>query len=309
MSKLPFPVIAALTTIAIAYSNKNYIADIVMPYVQVKGSTFDYQEIPKAQNFTPVDTEVGRLGSPNLLELGSIKKSGMVVDHGLDTLIPQADIDEAKADKNITDPVENGIETLTGYLVLGREIRVANFVQNALNYGTSLTLSGSSRFSDITSNPLEVLLDRLSIPLIRPNLVVMGATVWKKLSLHPKLVSAALGNSGENGVIDEKQLAKLLQVERVVVGMSRQNTANEGQTEIMGDIWGGNSISLLYINPLANTKGGTTWGFTPRKGTRFAGAKEEANIGLYGGKRARVGESVNELVVAVDAGTIILNVL
>ena len=83
MSTLPFPVIAALTTIAVAYSNKDYIADKVLPYVQVKGSTFEYQEIPKAQNFTPVDTKVGRKGSPNILELGSIKKSGMVVDHGL----------------------------------------------------------------------------------------------------------------------------------------------------------------------------------------------------------------------------------
>ena len=194
-------------------------------------------------------------------------------------------------------------------MALAREIRVANFVQNTAHYGSSLTLSGSSRFSDATSNPLEVLLDRLSIPLARPNLVVMGATVWKQLSLHPKLVSAALGNSGQNGVITKKKLAELLEVDEVVVGMSRQNTANEGQTEIIGDIWNGNSISLLYINPLANSKGGTTWGFSPRNGKRFGGTKEDGAIGLYGGQRVRVGESVNELVVAVDAGTIIQNVM
>ncbi len=53
---------------------------------------------------------------------------------------------------------------------------------------------------------------------------------------------------------------------------------------------------------MADTRGGVTFGFTAEWGGRIAGQWEDKNIGLRGGQRVRVGESVKELIIASQAG-------
>ena len=57
----------------------------------------------------------------------------------------------------------------------------------------------------------------------------------------------------------------------------------------------------------ADANGGITFGFTAQWGTRIAGAVPDNRIGLRGGQRVRVGESVKELIIAPDLGYFIQN--
>ena len=96
-------------------------------------------------------------------------------------------------------------------------------------------------------------------------------------------------------------VAKLFELDEVLVGEGWVNTAKKGQTVTLSRVWGGN-IALLHINPLANTQRVGTFGITAEFGKRIAGAQPDKDIGLRGGQKVRVGESVKELITANDFG-------
>ena len=65
------------------------------------------------------------------------------------------------------------------------------------------------------------------------------------------------------------------------------------------------NLIMLYINSQANTQRGITFGYTAEYMTRFSGRIQEPKIGLKGGVRVRVGESLGEFVTCQDAGYLI----
>ncbi|MDF7667925.1 hypothetical protein PT273_08740 [Orbaceae bacterium ESL0727] len=86
------------------------------------------------------------------------------------------------------------------------------------------------------------------------------------------------------------------------------NSAKPGKSPTLLRAWG-NKASFTVRNKLANTKGGVTFGFTAQFKDRVSGSIADPNIGLRGGQRVRVGESVKELVIAKDAGYLFENVI
>jgi hypothetical protein len=57
----------------------------------------------------------------------------------------------------------------------------------------------------------------------------------------------------------------------------------------------------LYRDTFAGTSG-ATFGFTAQWGSKVAGSIEDKDIGMRGGARVRVGESVAEVLCANDLG-------
>ena len=300
----PFPIDPALTGIAIAYKNTSLIADQVLPRVQVSTKEFKYQEYAKGQRFTVPETLVGRKGQPNEAEFGSTEESSFVRDYGLDDVIPNDDITQAAAAGNGYNPVGHATEVLTDLILLDREKRTADLVFDDTQYasGYKATLSGTSQWSDYTnSTPRDVILAALDVPIMRPNIMVIGRAAWTKLRQHPQLVSSLLRNEGQQGTITREGLAQLLEIDEVIIGEGWVNTAKPGQTASMTRVWGKHA-AFIYRNKLANTQRGATFGFTAQYGGRIAGQMPEPKLGLRGGVRVRAGESVRELIVAPDLG-------
>lgn len=300
----PFPVDAVQTGITLAYRNNNLIADNVLPRVNVSGREFKWNEYSTAERFTVPETLVGRKGQPNELEFGYEEKESSVRDYGLDDVIPNDDITQAANGAANYDPVGHATEALTDLILLDREKRTSDIVFNENTYGTGFheTLSGTSQWSDYdNSNPREQLLDVLDKPLMRPNILVLGQVTWTKMRQHPTLVSSILGNSGQQGTITRQQLAELLEIEEVIVGQGWINVAKPNADPTLVRVWG-NHAALLHRNRLANTQRGVTFGFTAQWENRIAGQLPEPKVGLRGGVRVRVGESVRELVVANELG-------
>ena len=111
------------------------------------------------------------------------------------------------------------------------------------------------------------------------------------------------GNAATGGVASLQAIADLLELDAVYVGQSFLNTAKKGQTASFAQVWG-KSAAFLYQNPAVQSPtGGVTFGFTAEWGTKSAGVIErDPDIGLRGGNRVRVGESVKELIAASDTG-------
>ncbi len=187
MTTAAFPVNPSLTKIAIAYRNpvQDLIADRVLPRLPTT-QKFSYTIYSAAQGYSVPSTRVGRKSEPSMVDFSGTLMSGETIDYGLDDLVPMADIlAHAAMLKPATggapSPVEITTEFLTGLVELDREIRVANMVLDSNNYAASnqAALSGSSLWSDyLFGNPLDLLLRNLDVPLIRPNMLVLGQPVW-----------------------------------------------------------------------------------------------------------------------------------
>lgn len=305
MKEAPFPVDPVLTGITIAYKNEEYIADAVLPRVPVGVQSYKYNKFDKQESFNIPNTRVGRKSNVNEVEFTATEASSTCLDYGLDDVIPQADINNAR--NTPYNPVSQATERLTDLVMLDREKRVSDLVFATATYGSQVTtLSGTDQFSDPSSDPLETIMDTKDGMIMRPNLLIVGQAVYSQLIRHPKVVKAFHGNAGDYGRANASFLAELFEVDRVLVGAAWRDTAKPGQTASITRLWGKHA-ALLRITPNAGTGQLPTFGFTAEWGSRFSGSMNEQKVGLRGGTRVRVGESVDEAICAADFGWMIEN--
>lgn len=304
MALAPFPVDPVLTGIAIQYRNKALIADQVLPRIApvLARQSFKYNVWTKSEQFTVPNTLVGRRGRPSEVEFTASEVNASTLDYALDDPIPYADIANAPEGH---DPVSFATQSLTNLIALDRERRVAALVFATGTYaaGNSATLSGTTQWSDYTnSDPIGAITDALDIPLIRPNTAVFGRQVFSKLSQHPKIVKAVLGNSGDSGIATRQQIAQLFELDQVLVGEGWYNSAVKGQTASYARVWG-KGAAFLYLDSMGAGDGRLpSFGGTFQFGTRVAGSEPDKNISARGGERVRVLESVKEVITASDLG-------
>lgn len=305
----PFTPSPQYTAIALAYQNKELIADQVLPRTQVTERSFKWDLHTKADMFTIPDLRVGRKGVPNEVEFTAAEQTSSVNDYGLDDVVPIEDI-QAAASKPGLDPLGRATEGITNLVMLAREKRVADIVFATATYptGSKVTLDANNKwsaFTDAASDPVEDVLGAAEGMLMKPNTLVLGSQVWFQLRRHPKVIAATIpagGNAATGGVASLQAVADLFEVDRILIGRAFINTAVPGQTATYGRIWG-KSAALLRINPLASVRGNDiSFGMTAEYGSRVAGNIAEPKVGLRGAQRVRVGESVKELITASDCG-------
>lgn len=303
-----FPVNTELTAVAIGYKNPeaDLIADAVLPRVPT-AKKFAYTKYDAAQGYTIPNTAVGRKSEPTMVDFGGTLVNDECIDFGLDDLVPNDEIDawEAMPERaNVPSPLAVSTMLLTHLTQLDREIRVAGTVFAAATYptGNKVTLSGTSQWSDRTnSDPVNAILGALDVPLIRPNVLVLGRATWTQLRQHPKVVQAIVRQGVSGGMVSRQAVADLFELEQILIGSAFYNTAKKGQTPTYARAWGKHA-ALLYVSPTAAQMMQPTFGFTAQWGTRVAGTIQEQKAGLRGGQRVRSGESVKEVISAADVG-------
>ncbi|MEQ8497880.1 MAG: major capsid protein, partial [Sneathiellaceae bacterium] len=285
--------------ISIGYRNTQFVSEEVLPTVPVTKKEFTYNAYPIAESFRLPDTHVGRKSAPNMVELSATRETDTCVDHGLDDGIPQDDIDQAPPGR---DPRDRAVMQLTDYIALGREKETADLVFDADQYPTANkdTLTSTAQWSHASSNPVTAVLTALDACLMRPNRMVMGQAVWTKLRTNPVILKAVHGNLGDAGAATRQQVADLFELEQLIVGTGWYNSAAPGQDPTLVRVWGKHA-ALYYHNPLADTQQGLTFGLTAQYGAKIAGTRPDADIGLRGGQRVRVGETRKALIVAAQA--------
>lgn len=311
MSKAPFVVSPVLTAVAVAYKNGQMIADGVLPRVPVDAQNFKYLSYPMGEFFSPPDTKVGRKGQPNQVEFTGTEVTASTDDHGLDDPVPNIDSMNAASQPGMPDPKLRAAQGLTELIVLAREVRAAGLVFDAASYGAANkeTLVGNAQWSDfVNSTPQADIKEGIDNMVMRPNIGVMGRAAWSVVSQHPKLCKAVFGNGTDAGVISKRAFADLFELEELYIGEGWVNTAKKGQPASLVRVWG-KKAAFLHRNMNADTQFGVTFGFTAQFGPRVAGEIVDPDIGIHGGVRVRVGESVKEVVTANDLGYLFSDVV
>lgn len=301
----PIPVIPFLTSISVNYRNSRLIADDVLPRVPVGKQDFRYLTYKLADSFTVPDTKVGRTSKVTQVEFGATAATASTVDYALDDPIPQVDIDNAAGTGY--DPEARGTEVTTNLILLDREVRTANLVFTAANYATANKTTLTHAWDDYTnSTPIADITGAMDSMVMRPNIMVVGQAVATALRSHPEIIKAYFGNLGDSGIVPTDFIATLFGLDAMYVGQGWLNSAKPGQTPTVQRVWG-NLASLIYRDNLASADQGTSFGLTAQFGSRIAGRIIDQELGMRGGVRIRVGESLKELITANDLGYLFTN--
>lgn len=321
----PFTVDPALTAIAVNFMNPavSLIADRVLPRVDVGGELYKYDYYPPDEIFTVPDTTIGRRGKVPEVEFSAEQRAGSVVDRGLESTIPITDIRAAERQRRERnsrfDPEARAAEGLKHIIELDRERRVAAVVHDAASYDADKVevLAGAAQWSDDASDPQDAITEAMDSTFIaRPNVGVTTRRVLTKLCKHPALVEGVLGTGAKRGKISAADLAAYLGLERIEVGDAFVNTARPGQQASYQRAWG-NHFALLHINPASTNANmlptfgiSAEWRVNGGNAAMVAGRWDEPKAGgLMGGRTIRVGEFVQEHIVARSTSFLFQNVI
>jgi len=315
MAQAPFVIQPRLTAITLAYRNQRLVADNVLPRIPVDSPLFKWSQYSLGDAFTVPDTRVGRKGDVNEIDWTATEQSAFCQDYGLEDAIPYYDLMAARAASQTQgvypiDPEARSTELLTDLVQLDREVRVANLVMNTANYPAAnvKTLSGTAQWNTSTSTPIQDITTARDSLIIRPNKMVMGRAVFTALASNPTIVKAYNGTSGDTGIVPQQFIANLFELDEIIVGDGWVNTAKKGQTPTLVRTWGKSAV-LFYQSPvISSPQGIITFGYTAEWGQRLAGViEQDSDIGLRGGTRVRVGESVKEVIAASNVGYMFQN--
>jgi len=229
---------AALSEFAMRYANPDtgLVAESVAPRVPVVKQNDKYYEWDK-NNIRLVETLRHEKDGPRSIDFALSSTSYFCEDHELVHYI--SDEERGNADPAV-DPEQDAVQFLLDVIALDRESRAASLVTSTTNITNNTTLSGTDQWSDDTnSDPFgDIKTAKLSVLescLRQANVLIIPSEVAQTLAHHSDYLERykyAQEAVTPSGLTDH--VAGL----RVIEACAYQNTAQEGQTDALGSVWG-----------------------------------------------------------------------
>jgi hypothetical protein len=229
---------AALTNVCVAYSNPNFVADLIAPPVAVRKQSDRYFIYDAdRERFRSSSDKRAPGAEANEVDFALSNDNYYCEDHALESVIP--DEERENADPPIQPEIDR-TEFLMEKIILNKEIALANRIRTGSDIPGE-TLSGQGQWSDYTnSDPVaEVEAHKATIQeavQVIPNTLVLPYDVYAKVRLHPKVTDRTQYMS--LGTADPKTLATLFDVGQVLVARALKNVAAPGQAADLDYVWG-----------------------------------------------------------------------
>jgi hypothetical protein len=265
---------AILGNISTAYiqEQKNFIATKVFPIVQVGKQSNKYYTYDKAQFFAD---DAQRRGDGTESAGSGYKLS--TDSYLCDVYALHKDIGHLTMGNfdNPLDPMRDATEFITQQMLQRMERQWVTDYFGTSIWGTDVTLSGTSQWSDETgSNPIDDMETAKETILkntgFLPNTLVLGYQVFRKLKHHPDIVDRIKYTS--SNVVTADLLGRIFEIDRVLVSSAVKNTANENATASMS-FTHGKSALVAYVAPRPGV-------MTPSAGYCFSWSNLAQNGGL-----------------------------
>lgn len=292
-----------LTTIARGYSNNEFIADRLFPFVTVQKEAGKIPLFGK-ESFRVYDTERAiRAESNEMLSFGISTVDFVTTEHDLAYPIDYREIKEAELDLKT-----RATEVTTEAIRLKHEKIAADLAQDASLYPTANkeTIT-TDKFNLESTDVVEIIEEKKSalraIIGKRPNTMVIGASVYDAFKNHPKIIERI--KFSQIGVVTLDLLVAVFGIPNIYVGESVYS--EDGAT--FSDIWKDNVI-LAYT---ANSSGVATTPYEPAFGytLRVGGYPIVDTWEENGGKITKVRTTDNFAVkiVGIESAFLIRDVL
>lgn len=239
----------ALTSVSTAVSNEGYVADQLVPIVDVKKQadkyfTFDNDSLR-------VDQETLRANGTLAREVNLNVSTGsyFAEEHALRNIVTKLDIENSDSPLNAK---MDAAELVASRILIAKERAMNTFLTATGNYTTTNTLTGTDLWSDFTgSDPVDnVEVGKNTVLALtgrEPNTCVMGNEVWLKLKQHPDIVDRVKYTmAATSSTITQSLVAQVLGVDRLIVPTGVYDTTAETETGSTSIIFG-NFCALYYV--------------------------------------------------------------
>jgi hypothetical protein len=229
---------AALSNLAIKYKNPNFVADKVAPVIPVKKESDRYY-IFSREELRDMDSLRAPGAEANEVSWDVTNATYTAEEHALKHLIP--DRIAANADAPIK-PRATTTEKLTKWIGLGYEKRVQAIAQSTTTVTNNATpstkwdaASGQDPEQDVDTAKESV----RSTAGAEANTILMSKAVWRALRRWMK--DQTTNMTYQEFIAAGKPPPKIWDLD-LLVGGSVENTADEGQTDNIADIWDDNVV-------------------------------------------------------------------
>ncbi len=299
-----------LTSLSVAYKNDHSIAAEVLPIVKVDTRSDAFIKRNKESALATPDDHVGKTGKSNEISWGTGEGNYSVKDHALKGYVSKAEADDNKS------PMKSFITTnrvVNDLLDNNTEVRAANVVFNADSYAADnkTALSGTSKWKGADDDPLEDVKAAIAGCWVRANMLVFGAEVWDIFRSLPEIVDAVNGptrqQGQQSGMASLKQVAELLEVNKILVGRRRKMTSKKGQALTQSYVWG-KHLAALYVESSPGLEA-VSFGYTIQQMLKTTFNWFDPDAGVLGSDVVKVAFNADEKVIADDCGYLIQNVV
>ncbi len=291
-----------LSNISIGFQNAAYIAEQVLPVVQVEKKSDVYFSFDKGVWYRDRAKPRAPGTRAQRGDYSITTASYICISDALAKSIP----DEVRA--NVDQPLNPDVEAtefVTDALLLGLEIRVADVVTASANW--SQAASPATQWDSDTSDPVRDVDTAVNGVVSRigrlPNVGVMSWDIWRNLKQHPDLLDR-VKHTRPGAPIELTDIAQWFNLERVLLGTAIKNTAQEEAAESMSYVWGENfwvgfvPATAALMTPAA----GYTFVWGNRVVSRFREDQEKSDV-------VESEWFTAEQVTASDAGAVVYNTL
>ncbi len=300
---------AVMTNLSVQYANDEFIGLRILPIISTGGKLSQvYFKYPKRERFAyPDDSMAGHRATANELNQTRTTDSVALTPRALREFVDETTIRNQDAPLNeLIDAQQNVLE---GMHFL-QEKRIAALVQAQASYpaGNRVQLSGTDQWSDAASTPItDILNATASVFRGRGPARLIGWTsieVWNVLRQHADILDLFKFNGNSPGLATPDMLASWFDLDELIIGRAREDTANIGQTETYGRIWGKHfGVARVATAPsIRNASLGFT--FQDRAGAETDTVFESAT-GMDGGWWSRSKFADAQKIVAADTSFLI----
>lgn len=236
----------ALENVSVAYTPAEFIAQKLVPKVPVKKESDQYFIYDNQIN--ALEDTIRAAGADARRVTFEVSTSSYTMEeHALSQVIP--DRLKQNADKAIRLEID-ATETLTRKILIRMEYELASILNTAATWTNkySLTTTFAWALDTTLSNPLTYV-DSATSKIItssgyRPNVMSIDDATFRGLKNHQQITDRVKYTTADS--ISENLIAKLMDLDEVVVCRAAYETAAEGSASSMGQIWT-NSALIAYM--------------------------------------------------------------
>ncbi len=228
-----------LTGISNKITPVGFVAELVLPMVEVVQTTGLIGSYGTS-HMRIVNTVTGGKNKYPTVETGAESTQAYnLALHGLSDIVTKDTID------NKPGPFDAVIDTtgeLTTLLQLAKEKGLADSLTSSAIITSGTTLSGTSQYNDYTNSDPLVNFNTARTTVrnlvgVNPDTVIMSLEVVDMLSYHPKILEVGFKYT-RRGELTLEELAKVMKVKRILVAEAMYETAKQGQTSSLAQVWG-----------------------------------------------------------------------
>jgi len=242
------------TRISVAYQQRKFVADQVFPVVATKNLSGKFARYSK-QSFRAVIDSVDQGGYPRRYSL-SMEPYGFfdAKGHAVEVFLKDAVRDNADNPAEVDIQHRNFVQ---GLIALAREIELINLI-NTTNITQNTTLSGTSQWSNSSSDPIAAILAQVETIQQATGVgpenmkLLLPRPVWRAIKTNPTVRDYIKYTQNLlEKPIEAQNLANALGIKQVIVADNIGLTSPEGETDAMAYNWPGQpgaSIALLFYS-------------------------------------------------------------